>query len=60
VAINFAALTAFGAWRVVRDCGTATHTIVHGLKEAELTADGSVSEVDGSVSQVLDAEQEQA
>jgi O-antigen biosynthesis protein len=60
VAVNFAALTAFGAWRVVRDCGTATHTIVHSLKEAELTADGSVSEVDRSVSKVLDTEQEQA
>ena len=53
VATDFAALTALGAWRIVRDCGTATRTILHGLKESELAADRPVREV-------LEAEQERA
>ena len=41
VAIVLATVTALGIWRVVRDCGTAAHAVLHGLTQAELNVGAS-------------------
>jgi O-antigen biosynthesis protein len=60
VSAELTALTALGSWGVVRDCGTATHTILHGLRESGLIAGGATSDVDATAGEVLEPEHEQA